>query len=511
MKYLGAITNDYDLVTKKYVDDAAKVIQTLTSGTAIGSVGGTTLYAPASGSGTITSVKTTAGAHSTINVSSGAANFNVPTAAAHVGAVADCTIGLYNGQGGNPGACKFCTVNYSACDSNNGVLVKITMMAGHGNGTSYNHYQDAIISVGYTGTVSVNIFRYYAASVTYESTTHYYGDIFYTIDTTNKVVTFYDLMGQYSYLNQAPYKKMNGSSKGTVTQFNGTAVHYSSGTKTYANIFWMDGSTKQDTLVSGTNIKTVNNNSLVGNGNVSVGTITGITTSAGTHSTINKTSGSASFNVPTKTSHLTNDSGFTNNTGTITGVTAGTGLSGGGTSGSVTLNHSNSITAGTIGSSSASQGSTVAIPYATYDSNGHITGKGTHTHTITGFLTAETDPVFSASSAAGISPSDISNWNGKADTTGFFKIVEVSFTQATISAHSYASGTSHSVPSASRPSGMTLVGIVGFRSSIYRLYPYTYYVDGAHSFWMGMTNATASSSGEATIRVELLYIKATSA
>lgn len=35
--------------------------------------------------GTITSVKTTAGAHSTVNVTSGAANFNVPTTAAHVG------------------------------------------------------------------------------------------------------------------------------------------------------------------------------------------------------------------------------------------------------------------------------------------------------------------------------------------------------------------------------------------------------------------------------------------
>lgn len=180
-------------------------------------------------------------------------------------------------------------------------------------------------------------------------------------------------------------------------------------------------------------------------------------------------------------------------------------------SGDISIGHSNVVTAGTIGSSSASQGSTIAIPYATYDSNGHITSKGTHTHTVTGFLTEEEDPIFSASEASGISSSDISNWNGKADTTGFFKIVEVSFTQATISAHSYASGTSHSVPSASRPSGMTLVGIVGFRSSIYRLYPYTYYVDGAHSFWMGIANATASSSGEATIRVELLYIKATSA
>ena len=40
------------------------------------------------GSGTITSVTTTAGAHTTINVSSGAASFNVPTTAAHVSALA---------------------------------------------------------------------------------------------------------------------------------------------------------------------------------------------------------------------------------------------------------------------------------------------------------------------------------------------------------------------------------------------------------------------------------------
>lgn len=40
------------------------------------------------------------------------------------------------------------------------------------------------------------------------------------------------------------------------------------------------------------------------------GTITQVTTSAGAHSTVNKSSGAVSFNVPTKTSHLTNDSGF---------------------------------------------------------------------------------------------------------------------------------------------------------------------------------------------------------
>lgn len=44
-----------------------------------------------------------------------------------------------------------------------------------------------------------------------------------------------------------------------------------------------------------------------------------ITTAAGTHSTISNKSGAVSFNVPTKTSHLTNDSGFITNAG-VTGV-----------------------------------------------------------------------------------------------------------------------------------------------------------------------------------------------
>lgn len=51
MKYLGQIVDDKDLVNKEYVDDATEVVQTLTSGTKIGSVGGTNLYAPTGGGG----------------------------------------------------------------------------------------------------------------------------------------------------------------------------------------------------------------------------------------------------------------------------------------------------------------------------------------------------------------------------------------------------------------------------------------------------------------------------
>lgn len=47
------------------------------------------------------------------------------------------------------------------------------------------------------------------------------------------------------------------------------------------------------------------------------GTITQVKTTAGAHTTINVSSGAATFNVPTKTSHLTNDSGFLTSSSTL--------------------------------------------------------------------------------------------------------------------------------------------------------------------------------------------------
>lgn len=41
-----------------------------------------------------------------------------------------------------------------------------------------------------------------------------------------------------------------------------------------------------------------------------IGTITNIKTTAGAHTTIDVSSGAAAFNIPTKTSHLTNDSNY---------------------------------------------------------------------------------------------------------------------------------------------------------------------------------------------------------
>ena len=146
----------------------------------------------------------------------------------------DFSIQLYNGTGGNPKPVKFATFNYSSCDSENGIAAKISMVSGHGNGTSYVFLQDVIINVNYAGTVTVDNFKHYGAeSPTYDGIIRHYGDIFWVNDTTNKVVDFYCLMGQYSRINMTPWKRLTYSSGGTVTQYTSCTV-YSSGAKEWA-------------------------------------------------------------------------------------------------------------------------------------------------------------------------------------------------------------------------------------------------------------------------------------
>lgn len=93
-------------------------------------------------------------------------------------------------------------------------------------------------------------------------------------------------------------------------------------------------STKQDTLVSGTNIKTINNQNILGSGNIEIQGGTGATYTAGTNIDItNNVISVTGISVPTSNTALTNDAGyitsqdiptsntaFTNDAGYITGV-----------------------------------------------------------------------------------------------------------------------------------------------------------------------------------------------
>lgn len=91
-------------------------------------------------------------------------------------------------------------------------------------------------------------------------------------------------------------------------------------------------------------------------------------------------------------SQFINDVGFTTNTGTVTsvGITNGGGLTVSGSpvtgSGSITVGHTNTVTAGTnIGNNSTTtltHNGTFIVPYFSYDTNGHITAASTKTLTL---------------------------------------------------------------------------------------------------------------------------------
>ena len=149
--------------------------------------------------------------------------------------VNDFSIEIYNGTSGNPKPVRFASFNYSTCDSENGIAAKISLVSGHGNGSSYAFLEDAIIRVNHLGEVQVDNFKYYGTSAgTYDGANRQYGDIFWLVDETNKIVDFYCLMGQYARVYQTPWKRLTHSTGGTVTQYASCTV-YSSGEKTWAN------------------------------------------------------------------------------------------------------------------------------------------------------------------------------------------------------------------------------------------------------------------------------------
>ena len=135
-----------------------------------------------------------------------------------------------------------------------------------------------------------------------------------------------------------------------------------------------------------------------------------------------------SDDIPTKVSDLTNDSGFTSNTGTVT---------------SVRVQATSPVQSSTSTAQNSSLNTTISLadgygdtknPYGTKTANYVLAGPSSGNAAAPSFrelvasdipdlsetyLTSftETDPVFSASVAHGITSSDISNWNGKTSLT----------------------------------------------------------------------------------------------
>ncbi len=108
--------------------------------------------------------------------------------------------------------------------------------------------------------------------------------------------------------------------------------------------------------------------------NITTDTLGHVTDANATVATRNLTLGDLGYtgatdaNYITNNNQLTNGAGYTTSVGDITGVTAGSGISGGGTSGTVTINHANTSSQNSVNNS----GGTV-IQDISLDTYGHIT------------------------------------------------------------------------------------------------------------------------------------------
>lgn len=171
-----------------------------------------------SNTGTITSVQLNG---STV-ASSGVAN---------VQALPNFSLNINHGTAGNPRQVKFLTVDYNT----KATYFKMSATSCHDNGTSYQFLEDIIIGCTTGGTVVCNVYKYCQQAVTLDNVARNYGDVFYVIDTTNKIVDFYILCGQYASSQFTPATKIGNTTIAYITQYTGTATYYSSGTKVWAD------------------------------------------------------------------------------------------------------------------------------------------------------------------------------------------------------------------------------------------------------------------------------------
>ena len=373
--------------------------------------------------GTITKVQTTAGAHTTINVSSGAASFNIPTKTSH----------LTNDSGfltsyteTDPTVPSWAKASSKPSYTFSEIGSTPTSLSGYGITNAYTKTEvDGLVSgvLHYKGTK--------ATVAALPSTGNTTGDTWHvTADGSEwawdgtewqELGTAVDLSGYVPTSRTINGKALSGNISLTASDVGAVATE----TDPVFTASAAYGISSSD--ITNWNSKTSN-----------TGTITEVKTAAGAHTTIDTTSGKVEFNVPTKTSHLTNDSGFitsytdekvklTSNTesslhymvfgppGAIDGDTYSlyynSGFSFTPSTGDLRALKFNGYTlaaacAKTVDSSISNSSSSTNLPTSAAVAS-FVEGKGY----ITSYT--ETDPIFSASAAAGITSTDISNWNAK--------------------------------------------------------------------------------------------------
>lgn len=157
---------------------------------------------------------------------------NISLSNKDVGALPDYTLTISHQTAGNPRMVKFVSVNYAS----KATCFKMGAMTCHDNGSSYQFLTDMLIAVTTGGVVTANIYKFTQTSIgSVDGVARYTGDVFYVNDTTNKIVDFYILCGQYSASQFTPVTKVGSTTIAYVTQYSGNANYYSSGDKVWVN------------------------------------------------------------------------------------------------------------------------------------------------------------------------------------------------------------------------------------------------------------------------------------
>ena len=142
---------------------------------------------------------------------------------------------------------KFLTINYSDYINGKGACIKLKAKS-FKSGSMYNYDDDSrnftidediIIQKDGGSTTQVSIYRYDTIRYWWSFNNKIdctFGDIFWTDDTTNKVLTFYMFCGENSSTQFTPYTSMNATTPTGITQHTGNAEYYSSGTINWAQL-----------------------------------------------------------------------------------------------------------------------------------------------------------------------------------------------------------------------------------------------------------------------------------
>jgi len=161
------------------------------------------------------------------------------------------SLNISHATSGVPREVKFVTINYWNMTQYWAAYFRLSAASCHPDWWWYNYMVDIYIWCTYQWVVKCDIIKYIQSSIDkynpdYEWWWKYFGDVFYVVDTDAKKVYFYILWWQYTSSDFTPAVKIWSTSLENVQQHSWTWTYYDTWTKVWANGCWSLVAIKSD-------------------------------------------------------------------------------------------------------------------------------------------------------------------------------------------------------------------------------------------------------------------------